>query len=89
MLLLTINPDKVRQAMNSGGGFMVMAEHLEPKPPGPESAQVHGTITAMPASLERARERLLALRQNLIASGVRPLSADELEREIDETRGRS
>lgn len=52
------------------------------------TVEVHSAVTAMPADFERARTRLLSLRHSLIKRGVDPLSADDLERKIDETRGR-
>lgn len=87
---LLIDPDKIRQVFNSGAHTLLFtSENSEVVPiPTPESIQVNGTTTAMPASLERSRERLLSLRQSLIDGGAKPLSAVELEREIDETRGR-
>jgi hypothetical protein len=53
------------------------------------SVHVYSTTNAMPIDMERARERLLFLRQRLIASGIKPLSEEELARTIEETRGRS
>ena len=52
------------------------------------AVDVNSAVTAMPADLECVRARLLSLRQTLIERGVEPLSADDLERKIDETRGR-
>ena len=43
----------------------------------------------VPADLEKARERLLALRKRVIDSGKAPVSFDGLQSLIDETRGRS
>ena len=53
------------------------------------TVNVNSAVTAMPPGLERARERFLILRQRIIDRGSSPLSNDELDREIDETRGRS
>jgi len=89
-MLWSINSDKIKQALNSDSLKCILTcEHLEPRVPGPESVEVYGTISALPASSERARDRLLSLRQNLIDSGVKPLSVEELQREINDTRGRS
>lgn len=87
---LLIDRDQIQRVRDSGAHTLLfVSENSDVPIPGPESIQVTGTTTTMPASLERARERLLSLRQNLIDSGVRPLSADELQREINESRGRS
>jgi len=53
------------------------------------TVDVNTAVTAMPPDLERARERLLLLRQRIIDRGLSPLSNDELDREIGDTRGRS
>ena len=58
----------------------VPVEHL--------TTNVYSTVAGLPADVERSRARLLALRQRIIESGVKPLSADDLDRYIDETRGR-
>jgi hypothetical protein len=47
------------------------------------SSDVQSVVTAMPPELERARDRLQALRQSL-----KPMSDEDLERKIDQTRGR-
>ena len=52
------------------------------------TVEVNGMAITMPPELERARARLMSLRQSLIARGIEPLSADDLDRKIDETRGR-
>ena len=61
--------------------------------PAPHDVQVLdvsvvSTVLAVPPGLERARTRLLALRQQLLESGQKPFSSSGLDRELDETRGR-
>ncbi len=92
MLLLLIDEDKVReQSERVTVSYVVSPHNVE----GPEMAYevptTHLASLAMtlPPDVEKARERLLALRQRLIDAGNRPLSPEELEEVIAETRGRS
>lgn len=55
----------------------------------PPSAEVHSMVTEVSPELERARERLLALRQRIIDEGRSPLSPEELEEQIGQARGRT
>lgn len=56
---------------------------------GPVTAEVFGSVSVVvPPEFEKARERLLTLRRHLEEKGEKFLSADELDREIDEARGR-
>lgn len=53
------------------------------------SANVYSTVTEMSPEAERYRDRVLSLRQHIIDRGENPASSpEELERIIDETRGR-
>ena len=90
-MFLSIDPEKVKEQLATPAAYTITSGNLETQPVQyePVSVQVYSTTTAMPVDMERARERLLLLRQRLIASGVKPLSEVELERTIDETRGRS
>ena len=90
-MLLSIDPEKIRKQLATPAIYTITSGNLETQPISyePETVKVYTTTTAMPVDMERARERLLLLRQRLIASGVKPLSEEELERTIDETRGRS
>jgi hypothetical protein len=54
----------------------------------PVAVEVHSVTTSLSPEAERSRTRLITLREQLLASGTKPLSPEELEREIDETRGR-
>jgi hypothetical protein len=93
-MLLSIDLDRVKKKLREPPVELTLASaNLEPtgpplESPSAESVRVHSTVTGLPDSLQRARQRLLLLRQSLIASGVSPLTPDELEREIDKTRGR-
>jgi hypothetical protein len=91
-MLLSIDSEKVKEQLaKTSPAYIVTPSNLEPpiemtyELP---SAEVHGTLSGMPPDLERAHERLWALRNRIIHSGRKPLSPQELEREIDETRGR-
>lgn len=91
-MLLSIDPEKVRRELAASLPYTVTsATNFETPVPSCEAVSTHicSTTTAMPADIERARDRLLTLRQRLIEKGNRPLSREALEREIDETRGRS
>ena len=52
------------------------------------SISIVSTSAAMPPDLVQARERLLALRRQLIDHGEAPLAAADLDRALDSTRGR-
>jgi hypothetical protein len=91
-MLLSIDPEKVREQLATPPAYTVTWSSKLETPPihyDPVSVNIYSTTTAMPIDMERARARLLSLRQSLIESGVKPLSTENLEREIDETRGRS
>lgn len=52
------------------------------------TAEIFSTLSGMPPHLEQAHQRLLGLRQRIIEAGFEPLSAADLNHEIDEIRGR-
>jgi hypothetical protein len=53
------------------------------------SGSVYSTVTEMSPEAERYRDRVLSLRQHIIDRGEHPASStEELERIIDEMRGR-
>ena len=86
---LSINFQKVREELAKAEDFRnavpITVENVEIAMP---SAEIHGTLSVIPPEFERARERLLTLRQSLINRGEKFLSADDLDKGIDETRGR-
>jgi hypothetical protein len=84
---LSIDPEKVKEQIAKSPAYVVTsASNFEPPtvPYDPVSAEIHSTTSAIPADMERARARLLALRQSII----KPPASDDLDREIDEIRGR-
>jgi len=93
-MLLSIDPEKVKQKLAEPPVVFTLApsnfEPAAPRPeaPSPDSVRTESTVSGLPESAQRARQRLLSLRQSLIASGVTPLTPDELDQEIDKTRGR-
>jgi hypothetical protein len=90
-MTLLINPNKVKRQLKIGKPLYLVSSYSVPTrniPCAPPTADVHGTVAAISPDVERARERMLTLRQNIIDGGRAPLSPDALEQEIDETRGR-
>ena len=82
-MLLSIDPDKVREQLATPMTYTVTSTNLETQPPAyyePVSARAYSTTPAMPVDMERGRERLLLLRQRLIERGVKTLSGEELDR---------
>lgn len=91
-MLLSIDATKVEEQLGrSRPSYTVTACNLEVAAGDSDqpSTTVVSTVVAMPPELELARERLIRLRQNLIQRGQPLLSAEDLDRELDETRGRS
>jgi hypothetical protein len=90
-MLLSIDPEKIREQLATPPAYTVTVGNLEIQTVKyePVSAHVYSTATGLPIDMENARRRLVLLRQRLIATGVNPLPEAELERTIDETRGRS
>jgi hypothetical protein len=93
MVLLVIDQKKVEEELAATErSYTVTSSNLDAdivRPYAePAGTQVYSTVEALPADSERSRARLLALRQRIIDSGVQPLSPDDLDRCIDETRGR-
>jgi hypothetical protein len=90
-MLLSIDPEKIKEQLTMPVAYTVPSGNLETQPVHyePVSVRVYSTTTELPVDMQRARDRLLLLRQRLIENGVKPLSGEELERSINETRGRS
>jgi hypothetical protein len=88
---LLINSQKVRERLEDAQRFFNLplsaenVEHIEPTMP---TAEIYGTLSIIPREFEKSRERLLALRQHLVGKGQKLLSDEELDKEIDDTRGR-
>ena len=94
-MLLTIDEAKVRESLASCDkpSYVVKASHLvtaESLPVPTPSLSVGGTgMFGMPRADASAREYILSLRRKIEESGIRLKTADELNKEIDEMRGRS
>lgn len=93
-MLLSINQSKINEQLaKSPPAYVVSPCNLEivTVPPQAEIPTTHvsGTLSGVSPEVERYRDRVLSLRQQLIDKGERPASSpEELERIIDETRGR-
>jgi len=89
-MLLSIDAVKVTEQLERKPFYTVTwTSNLETqiaKTDEPVSAHIYSTVTEMPVDMERARARLLSLRRSLIAKGVQPLSREEFERSISDTR---
>jgi hypothetical protein len=83
-MLLAIDQKKVDEQLAAITlGYVVNAFNVETAvmaPPESPSTDVYSTVAGLPPDVERVRARLFALRQRVIDSGVKPLSADELDR---------
>ena len=91
-MVLTIDQNKVdEQLANTVAAYTVTLRNLNVSavpPAEPPPTQVYGTVAGFPADFERARARLVALRQRVIQGGAPMLSGDDLDRYIEETLGR-
>ena len=91
-MLLSIDRAKVEERLRAATPtYVVTPCNLEPLSVGEAQSPATGivsTVVAMPPDLERARARLLALRERVIAAGHLPLSSAQLDAELDEARGR-
>ena len=92
-MLLSIDSEKIREqlALDGEPAYTVTASNLESVPvkePPPSPVNIVSVVMTIPPDLEMARARLLALRQRLFAGGQTPLSGDQLDRELNSTRGR-
>lgn len=94
-MLLTIDTAKVRKSLATSGAplYVVTASNLaivELPPPMAPSSSVSGTVMlGGPRTTLETREQVLALRRKIEESGVSLKGVDELNREIDEMRGKS
>lgn len=91
---LSIDQSKVNEQLaKSPPAYVVSPCNLEivTVPPQAEipATNVTSTIGGVPPEVERYRDQVLSLRQHLIDKGEHPASSpEELERIINETRGR-
>jgi len=90
--LLVIDSNRLRQEIAQlPTSHNVWPQSFEAE--GPEymelTTDVSGTVFALPQDLKEAQNRLLALRQRLISEGNKPVSGDDLDQIIAESRGRS
>lgn len=93
-MLLSINQSKVNEQLAKNPPVYVVSPcnlEIATVPPQAEIPATHvtSTVSGIPPEVERYRDRVLSLRQHIIDKGERPASSpEELERIIDETRGR-
>jgi hypothetical protein len=90
-MLLSIDPKKIEDQLAAfPPAYIVAACNIDPEKILRDlpTADVYSMTPALPPDSERARERVLNLRQLLIDGGSRPLSPDDLDLKIDEIRGR-
>jgi hypothetical protein len=91
-MLLSIDQKKIdEQLANAQLGYTVSSVSWS----APESdtvkmpeLNVGTTIFTMPPALEESRNRLLMLRDKIVIKGKPPMTPEELEHLVDETRGR-
>ena len=90
-MLLLIDEKKIKEQLSQTfPSYSVSAFNLEIPIEGypiPTVDVFNAVIVPSPES-EKARDRLMRLRESLFKSGNKALSREELERVIDETRGR-
>jgi|GEM_PF-5509371 len=91
-MLLSIDPAKIAKQLSelTPLSYSVTCTHIPSpvfKKADPVNVSVSSTVTAMPVEMERARERLLALRRSIQESGAE-LSDDAVDRKMREIRGR-
>lgn len=93
-MLLAIDEAKVKEslAMADMPSYVVTASHLgitqlPPVPPPPSS--IGGTMFGMPRVSPGTREYVMSLRRKIEESGVPLKTADELDKEVGDMRGRS
>jgi len=90
-MLLSIDKDKINELLaNTPRSYIVTSSHMETAQieTEPPSISVHGTTSNLPFDVVKSKERLLSLRSRIIESGAHLLDADELRREINESKGR-
>jgi len=90
-MLLLIDEKKIQDELaRTTPTYAVVASNLEIPIAGypPPVVSVSSAVMTLSPDMEKARQRVMERRQRLIESGSKPLSAEELERVIDETRGR-
>jgi hypothetical protein len=93
-MLLTIDEAKVKEFLANVGEppYVVKASNLvavESIPVPIPALMVGGTIFEMPRSDAEGRDYVMSVRRKIEASGVPLKSPDELNRELDEMRGRT
>jgi hypothetical protein len=90
-MVLSINEEKVNEELEkTPPRYVVSPFNWEPQkvPHQQLTTDVCTAVTEIPPDVARARADLLSLRQQMIEAGKKPLTPDELDREIDEIRGR-
>jgi hypothetical protein len=88
---LSIDSEKVKEALlHTEEPYAVFVHHIDLGSMAFElpSASVYGTTTEVPYDVQRAKKRFLSLRKKITESGTILLKPEELEREIDEIKGR-
>ncbi len=94
-MLLSINEDKVAELLkSSSSGYAVFTSDVPVAienymPMYPTTSEVSGTVYTAPVLATGTRERLASVRRKIEESGGPLKSVDELDKEIDEMRGRS
>jgi hypothetical protein len=92
-MLLSIDKSKIDKMLaETPKHYVVTSSHMDaPQIAMAEasSACVYGTISNPTPITEKARQRLLTLRQKIVESGTALLGTEALEREVDDIRGRS
>jgi hypothetical protein len=93
-MLLSINQRKIDEQLAISSAMYVISPcnlEIATPPPEPEipAMRITSTMSGTPPEVERYRDRVLSLRQQIVDRGERPASSpEELERIIDEARGR-
>lgn len=92
-MLLSIDPKKIEKQLETAYTSYVVSQsnlHMPDAVESPKASMGHtnSTISVMSPELERSRLRVLSLRQHLMAKGDKSFPTSDLERSIDEARGR-
>jgi hypothetical protein len=90
MLSLTIDETKIRERLATVGElrYVVTISNLDAESRPFPAPSVGGTMFGAPPVITDTREYVVSLRRKIEESGVPLKSTDELNREIDEMRGR-
>lgn len=94
-MLLSINENKIAELLKSSPSGYVVSTSDVPiatenfRPTYPTTSEVSGLVYTVPALATEAREYLASVRRKIEESSIPLKSVDDLEKEIDEMRGRS